>query len=98
MVYSGISISVATHAQKQVASKKPMKNSRVISLRIATLDWKEPVSIYGLMVDTAIMAGQGLDDFFSNTLLHTQIVGSDGATVDVHMLNMSQYFSNVLHD
>ena len=86
-VYSGISISLATHTQKHVASKKPMKNSRVKTLRTTTSAsyWKCCYTSGCNVIDNVVVLGQALDDFLAGTLLYTQIVCSTSTTVNVQL-------------
>ena len=91
MVYSGISISVATHSQNTVATRKPMKNSRVNSLRTSASYWKR-LGVLGLnVVLDAIVLSQQPHNLLSSTLLYAQIVCGEGTTVDIHGHNLVQY-------
>ena len=55
MVYSGISISLATHIQKQVATSMPMKNSRVKILFTGALHRKKLYALGLTIISYAIV-------------------------------------------
>lgn len=93
MMYSGMSISVAIHSQKQVAIKKPMKNSRVKNLATAsTLYWKKTLAHWvGYFIFNIVMPGQGQGNFSAYTFLYAHVIGSGRTLIKVQCLDSIQY-------
>lgn len=87
-VYSGISISLATHTQKHVASKKPMKNSRVKMLCTGASYWKNLCTFRLNIILDAIVLGQAPNNLLTSTLLYTQIVCGTSTTVNIQSYNL----------